>query len=414
MKTFKSVVIFMVLLVSTMCLNASADTTKVLFIGNSITYYNNMPQMFCDLANNKGRNVIVNVHAPGGSGIVNHYVDDGLYRIISSNKWDIVIIQPGSSESAGVSFPVDTTVKRSKILLDSIYKYNKCAKVFLYEIPYGIPANGGYNQYFTIQQMFRDSVTKMADMLKVQMLPAGECVRTYYSKYQNMLLHSNINNIHPNVNGSFLIAASFYTGIFQDSTSGASFYSSINIDTAKRFFSLVDTVVLNNKPNWRINTYNIHAEFALNQSIDTIHFFNNSSNYSSVLWEFGDGINSTLNNPTHIYSSTANYQIKLKVNNSLCFDTAVANITIDVINSFCSPKDNSISFYPNPVYNNIYFKLDNTINRICIYDISGKLLYNAYPKFSTYKMNVEKLKQGAYIICIYTANSTIVKKFLKE
>jgi len=29
------------------------DTTKVLFIGNSITYYNNMPQTFEAIANDK-------------------------------------------------------------------------------------------------------------------------------------------------------------------------------------------------------------------------------------------------------------------------------------------------------------------------------------------------------------------------
>ena len=414
MRPYKKIFLLLFFLYLSAYSKATVDTSKVLFIGNSITYYNNMPQMFCDLANDKGRNVIASIHAPGGSGIVDHYVSTALYHTIRDENWDIVVIQPGSSESAGVSFPVDTTVKRANQLLDSIYKYNKCAKVYLYEIPYGIPANGGYNQYFTVQQMFRDSVTKMADKLKLQMLPAGECVRTYYSKYQNLLLHSSINDIHPNANGSFMIAASFYAGIFQDSTFGASYYSTINVDTAKRFFNLVDSIVLNNKSDWRINTYNLHAEFSFVQNNDTVQLSNNSTNFTNILWDFGDGSNSSLNNPAHIYSASGNYQINLKVNKHACFDTANANITIDVINSFNTLKEDFISCYPNPVTNSLYFKADKDIDRIKIYDINGKLLFSEIPKQRIYKMNVEALKAGTYIVYIYSADSIFVRKILKQ
>jgi len=411
---FKKSFLIVIFFVFVYSLQAATDSTRVLFIGNSITYYNGMPQMFRDLANDKGEAVSIGTHTPGGSGIVDHYVSNVLYQIIRSEKWDIVIIQPGSSESAGVSFPVETTVKRANILLDSIYKYNECAKVFLYEIPYGIPTNGGYNQYFTVQTMFRDSVTKMADLLKLQILPAGECVRAYYSKYQNLLLHSNINDIHPNANGSFMIASSFYAGVFQDSTFGASYYSTINVDTAKRFFNLVDSIVLNNKPDWRINTYNIHAEFAVNQSNDTIQLSNNSSNYSNVLWDFGDGNNSSLDSPTHKYSALGNYQIKLKVIKQACFDTAFANVTIDVISGFNSPENESISCFPNPVVNNLNFETAESIDRISIFDINGKLLYSEYPKANVYKMNIGSLKAGIYIINIYSADYIYTRKIIKE
>jgi len=413
MNIIRSYILLIVLFINALRLDASIDTTKVLFIGNSITYYNNMPQIFRDLANNKGENISISVHAPGGSGIVNHYVNTALYNTIKSKKWDVVIIQPGSSESAGISFPVDTTVKRARILLDSIYKYNECTKVYLYEIPYGIPSNGGYNKYFTIQQMFRDSVTKMADKLKLQMLPAGECVRAYYSKYQNMLLHSSINNIHPNANGSFMIASSFYAGIFQDSIFGASYYSTINVDTAKRFFNLVDSIVLNNKSDWRINTYNLHAEFSFVQNNDTVHLFNSSTNFTNVLWNFGDGSSSSLNNSTHIYSASGDYQIKLKVSKQICFDTANADIIINIINSFNTSKEDFISCYPNPVTNSLYINADKNIEKIYIYDISGKLLFSEIPKVSMYKISVKELTLGTYIVCIHTVDSIYVKKILK-
>jgi len=308
-KFYKTFSLFLLLILSQYAW-AQNDSTNVLFIGNSITYFNNMPQMFRNIANNKGKDVRIASHTPGGTGIVNHYVNPQVYSLIRSRKWDVVILQPGSSESAGASYPVNVTVARAQIILDSIYKNNACTKVYLYEIPYGIPSSGGYPKYFQIQTMIRDSVTKMADALKLQMLPAGESFRAYYSLYQNQLLHGSINDIHPNAFGSYLVASTFYSGIFQDSVSNCTYYSTIPKDTADKFFEIADSVVLKNKSNWRINTYNLHAAFSMMQNIDTISLTNTSSNYQSLLWKFGDGNSSTTSNPTHIYAQNGNYEVK--------------------------------------------------------------------------------------------------------
>ncbi len=39
------------------CLNNVFSQEKALFIGNSMTYFNNMPNLFQELANSKGKNV---------------------------------------------------------------------------------------------------------------------------------------------------------------------------------------------------------------------------------------------------------------------------------------------------------------------------------------------------------------------
>ena len=59
---------------------------------------------------------------------------------------------------------------------------------------------------------------------------------------------------------------------------------------------------------------------------------NTSSNYESLLWDFGDGNQSTDTDPTHIYTASGNYTIILTAyNNDDCFiDSSTASIQISI------------------------------------------------------------------------------------
>jgi len=416
-KLFKTLSLFSLLLLSQYSW-AVNDSTNVLFIGNSITYFNNMPSMFRNIANNKGKAVRIATHTPGGTGIVDHYVNAQLYSLIKSRKWDVVILQPGSSESAGASYPVSTTVSRARILLDSIYKNNACTRVYLYQIPYGIPSSGGYPKYFQVQTMIRDSVSKMADSLKLQMLPAGESFRAYYSLYQNQLLHSSINNIHPNAFGSFLVASTMYTGVFQDSVSNCTYYSTIPKDTAMKFFAIADSVVLKNKSDWRINTYNLHADFSFTQNLKTVNLTNTSSNFQSLLWKFGDGNSSTATNPSHIYSQDGNYEMKLYASDAKsCIDSSSVDVEIlstglnDIVN-----EQNALKVYPNPSSN--FFNIDLPIgsHSVQLFDAQGKQVYfkTIMDNESTCRLDISNISNGVYFVFVQGEHRSYSTKFIKK
>ncbi|MFH0893678.1 MAG: T9SS type A sorting domain-containing protein [Bacteroidota bacterium] len=352
------------------------DSIHVLFIGNSITYFNDMPFMFRDIANNLGEKVSVTMYAPGGTGFVHHYVDPAVYSLFRGNTWDVVVLQPGSSESAGLSYPMDTTAYRGNILLDSIYQYSPCAQVYLYEIAYGVPAVTSYNLFFDRQTMYKDSVTKLADIMKVQMIPAGECVRAYYSMYQNLLLHNSYNDIHPGPYGSYMIAATCYNAIFQDSVTGCTYYSIIPPDSAIKFFSITDTVVLNRFPEWRINNYNLHAGFTYSITGNTVTFSNTSSNFTSVTWSFGDLTGSTLLNPVHSYLANGIYTITLYAADGVCSDSTLCQIEI-LSNGVEdeSKSDVGLSVYPNPSNGNFTLELNENA-RIEIFNAQGSLVFS--------------------------------------
>lgn len=329
----------------------AVDSLRVLFIGNSMTYFNDMPYMFRSIAIDKGKPVSVQMYTPGGSGFVNHVADPNVWSLFTDAPWDVVVLQPGTSESAGASATVNETIDRGRKLLDSVYHYSPCARVFLYEIPYGVPSASTYSTYFTVQSMIRDSISKMADALQVQMIPAGACARAYYTMHPNLLLHGSYNDIHPSAYGSLLVAAASYAAIFQDTVSGSVYDANMAPDTAAKFYSIVDTVVLNHLASWRINSYNLHAAFSYMPSGLSVTFTGTVANAAQVLWDFGDGQSDASPNPVHVYNNPGTYTVRLTAYSAGgCTDSTseVLTVTGGTGTEEVSIAEPRLSIYPNP------------------------------------------------------------------
>lgn len=377
------------------------DSLKVLFIGNSITYYNNMPYLFRDIANNKGKKVSVSMYAPGGTGFLNHVFDPNVYSLFRNNVWDVVVLQPGSGESAGATNPVNLTIQYGHTLIDSIKTYSPCANVYLYQIPYGVPSASTYNVYFNVQTTIRDSVLKMADALQVPMAPAGECFRPYYLQNQNILLHGVYNNIHPSLYGSYLVACAFYCSVFQDSSGGCTYYGGIPQDTAIKFHAIADSVVLQHLSAWRINTYNLHAAFSYQYlNNNTFSFSNLSSNFNSLLWDFGDGSTSVQTNPQHTYTTTPPYTVTLKaMSANLCTDSSSINLSMNAANFIQQKsKKNYVFVYPNPAENELYLRYTFNADRYEIISTSGEHLQSGALTASPGQIDLRALASGIYFI----------------
>jgi len=86
------------------------------------------------------------------------------------------------------------------------------------------------------------------------------------------------------------------------------------------------------------------ASFTSSQTVvcnTTVVFANTSYNSSSYFWDFGDTYTSTLMNPSHIYTASGIYPVKLIAYNSYGVDTIIQNITINnplvPITAVCNP-----------------------------------------------------------------------------
>jgi len=69
---------------------------RILFIGNSYTYYNNLPHIFQSLAKSSGHLVKTGMIAKGGYTLKRHSEDPSVLDKIKRGNWDYVILQEQS------------------------------------------------------------------------------------------------------------------------------------------------------------------------------------------------------------------------------------------------------------------------------------------------------------------------------
>src|SRR5687767_12218175 len=121
--------IFPLLLLFTAINSTAQITRKVLFLGNSYTAYNNLPQLIKDAALSAGDTLIFDSNTPGGYTLEAHTLDAVSQGKIAVGGWDYVVLQGQSQEPI-----VQTSVfnQGGYVLDDSIAQHNPCAVTMLY------------------------------------------------------------------------------------------------------------------------------------------------------------------------------------------------------------------------------------------------------------------------------------------
>lgn len=109
--------------------NASETEINILFIGNSLTYTNNLPELVKQSAKLHGIEINSKVIAYPNYAIVDHWNDGEVQKLIASKTYDFVIIQQGpSSQIDGRNMLIDDGKKYS-----SICKLNKTKLCYFME-----------------------------------------------------------------------------------------------------------------------------------------------------------------------------------------------------------------------------------------------------------------------------------------
>ena len=111
----------------------SQSKKKILFIGNSYTYVNNLPQMLHDFALMNNDTIIFDASTPGGSTFQTHCSDTSCLRKIKSQQWDYVVLQEQSQTPSFPPSQVQTDCYPYAKRLDSLIKANdSCTQTIFY------------------------------------------------------------------------------------------------------------------------------------------------------------------------------------------------------------------------------------------------------------------------------------------
>ena len=182
------------------------DTLKILFVGNSYTYYEQMPKMVAHISKNTKTKLITQMSAPGGARLREHWL--GLRgmktkELIKKGNYDIVVLQGQSM--AALRRP-DTLRKYAKLLSSFIKEHH--AKPYFY---------GTWARERTpeLQKKITKVYEEIAHSNKSRLVFVGEAWAYAKKLRPNIRLHTQ-DGSHPNKLGAYLTATVFAATILKE------------------------------------------------------------------------------------------------------------------------------------------------------------------------------------------------------
>jgi hypothetical protein len=210
---------------------------RILFIGNSYTYVNDLPGMFSKLACSGGYKVQTGLAAPGGWTLAQHEASNETRAALEQQKWDYIVLQEQSEIPAIPADRSQSMYPAVRRLVARIKATGAQPLLFLTwghrdgDMQFGLPT------YFDMQAQLTFGYLGIAQELNVPVIPVG----TTWLKARTLPAPLDLwqaDGSHPNEQGTYLAACVFYTAIFHQSPLGLGYYAGLNQETAKTLQSL--------------------------------------------------------------------------------------------------------------------------------------------------------------------------------
>ena len=133
------------------------------------------------------------------------------------------------------------------------------------------------------------------------------------------------------------------------------------------------------------------------------------TDWKSTVLGFGHSVNIKLDGTLY----TAGYNLFGQLGDDTNVDKdALTNVTCQTLQIKKFSTEDLISFYPNPAKNTINLDTKETILKVEIYDISGRILSSN--SVIENKIDISNLKIGNYILKVFTVNGVMSSKIIKE
>ena len=389
------------------------DTLHVLFIGNSYTSANNLPQLVQNLSTSAGKTLNIDSNMPGGFPLSSHLNDATTFSKISQGNWDYVILQEQSQIPTIDYYRYNDMYPAMTDLKSVIEQYNPCAKIITYMTwgrrfggqqcdPSGTYCSPVFANFNHMQDSLTSAYLEISEQLNIQCAPVGVTWQNILND-TTLVLHSG-DNSHPNIDGSYVAALTIFSSIWKQGTSGLTYTAGLSNQLAQYYQSKSDNTIFNSTTDWNLLINNPSANFSESISGNTATFTNSSSSVNSTLnysWDFGDGNTSSIQNPSHTYATNGTYTVTLIASNCIFSDTITNTIQIGT-NSMEENTNANFEFYPNPATNQITLKVDNQLlgSIYIIYDNTGKSVLNGNILSEQSVIVLGDLSKGIYLLSI--------------
>ena len=234
---------------------------NVLFVGNSLTHYNNLPQIIQDIARSNGYKLRYGTHLIGGSTLQQHANSRELQQKLRSKNWNFVILQEQSQRPAFAEKQVKREVlDNAEKIVNAIRSTNPDSEVMFYMTMArkdGDKINAEATQLYELgsydgmQRRINNTYLTLAWKNSALVAPVGVVWQYMMTNYSEIPLYTD--PVHPNINGSYLAACVLFSTLHQHPCQGSVVPDNIKVSTAQLIQQVSDEIVLRagNQWDWR-------------------------------------------------------------------------------------------------------------------------------------------------------------------
>jgi hypothetical protein len=184
--------------------NGLVDDARILFIGNSLTYFYELPLMVQAIAAQSGKTLTVDAITAPGASLEDHFLQQTAHAALANGGYQWVIMQQGPS-----SLPASQNHLRNwASRFDSLIRAGG-ARPALYMVWPDVAHSASFGDVY-------DSYSNAALAINGMFIPAGEAWRWAWSLNPGLPLYGP-DHFHPSPTGSYAAAMSIFAELYQQS-----------------------------------------------------------------------------------------------------------------------------------------------------------------------------------------------------
>ena len=365
--------------------------TRVLFIGNSYTAVNNLPQLTADCALSigfAGMPMEVASSTPGGTTFQMHTTNATSQSLINQGNWDYVVLQEQSqlpsfpdAQVAAECFPFATQLNNQILSVDS------CTETVFY-MTWGRQNGDASNcaswppvcTYEGMDSLLNLRYRQMAIDNQAILSPVGALWKYIRTTYPEINLYS-ADGSHPSLEGSYAAACSMIAVMLRTDPYLITYSSTLDPVVAEKIKLAAQEVVFNNLLEWHVGEYDPAVSISTSSNGLNLQIENQSATGWNFTWDFGDGSSSNDFTAQHVYNSSGSYVLSYSAIDA-CGRTTQGSFDIPI-------QENNINeinreYRVRNLENGFELDFNFPVTSVNVYDLNGRLMECSQKNHNTF------------------------------
>ncbi len=225
--------------------------TRVLFVGNSLTFFNDLPEVFAALARSGGHSVEVDMSAQGGQTLAGHATSPATLKKLDGQRWDLIVLQEQSRIPAIAAQRSEQMLPAVRLLDEKAAESGADTVLFVtWASRDGLPG-AGFKDYVAMQSAIEAGYLEVAGEIGAMVAPVGAAWQRALEEHPELELWQR-DGIHPSPEGTYLAACVFHATLLGESPAGAGYLAGLPEETARFLQAVAAETVLGDPERWNL------------------------------------------------------------------------------------------------------------------------------------------------------------------